>query len=48
MDHQSALDVLKSDEALHKKLSGVQFLVLSLVTIVLPVGILIGIWSTLS
>lgn len=47
MEEPQGLDVLKTDEALHHKLTGKQFAALSVITLVVPAIILIGVGATL-
>lgn len=48
MEPKDALEVLKTEEALHPKLSVKQFVVLSVFTLVIPVITLIVIGASLS
>lgn len=48
MEHETALGVLKTEGALQKKLTGKQFLALTLVTVVFPIAIIIAVGSSLS
>lgn len=47
MENYEALKVLKTEEALHKKMTVKQFVSLALVTIVFPVIIIISVGSSL-
>jgi hypothetical protein len=48
MQNEDALEVLETEGALQKKFSVKQFVALSVITLILPAGILVAVWSTLS